>query len=65
MFLFGSGFRAPVVGESPDLAPGSLVQGDPRFSLDFRRVYATVLDQWLETSSGKVLGRKFEPVAIL
>jgi hypothetical protein len=39
--------------------------GDPKFAIDFRRVYAAVLDQWLGCASGKVLGGRYESVPIL
>jgi uncharacterized protein (DUF1501 family) len=41
------------------------VQGDVKFSVDFRTVYAAVLENWLKTNSQVVLGRKFEPLAII
>jgi hypothetical protein len=39
-----------------------LVDGDLKYSTDFRQVYATWLDRWLEISSPAVLGATFEPV---
>jgi hypothetical protein len=30
--------------------------------LDFRPVYAAILDHWLKTGSAAVLGRHFEPL---
>ena len=38
---------------------------DLAFSTDFRRVYATALDRWLECPSAAVLGAKFEPLAFV
>lgn len=47
----------------PDLrAP---VDGDPRYSIDFRRVYATLLGRWLGCPCDSVLGGRFEPLAVL
>jgi uncharacterized protein (DUF1501 family) len=60
MFLMGSRLRAPLLGRHPDLAPGRLVNGDLAFGVDFRSVYAGVLEQWLKVPSGKILGRRFE-----
>src|SRR5262249_32137250 len=36
---------------------------DLKFTTDFRRVYATMLDQWLNADSTVVLKNKFEPLA--
>ena len=44
---------------------GELVDGDLKWSIDFRRVYATLLDQWLNLPSEAVLGQRFEPLSIL
>jgi hypothetical protein len=39
-----------------------LFEGDIKYNVDFRRVYAGVLEGWLKTPSAPVLGRKFDPV---
>ncbi len=62
IFLFGRSFRASILGRMPSLAPAALLNGDPRFTIDFRSVYAAVLDKWLRTSSETILGRRFEPL---
>lgn len=36
-----------------------------KFTVDFRAVYATVLDRWLGVDSQSVLGDKFENVGFL
>jgi len=64
MFLAGERFRSPLLGTHPSLAPGDLANGDLRFNVDFRRVYAAVLERWLKTPSEPVLGRKYEPLGI-
>ncbi len=45
VFLAGPGVKAGVHGKVPSLT--DLVDGDPRITTDFRRVYASVLDDWL------------------
>jgi uncharacterized protein (DUF1501 family) len=65
MFVIGKKVKAGLLGKQPSLAPGDLMQGDVKFTTDFRSVYASVLDGWLKTSSQKILGRKFEPIAIV
>ena len=59
MFLAGGKFKAGLLGSHPSLASADLVNGDLRFSTDFRSVYAGVLERWLRTKSAPVLGRQF------
>jgi uncharacterized protein (DUF1501 family) len=47
-------------GTPPSLT--DLDDGDPKFTTDFRQVYATLLDRWLEIPSHPVLGADFAPV---
>lgn len=63
MFLFGEKIKGGVHGNPPDLA--HLVDGDLRHQIDFRQVYAAVLENWLDTKSETVLGRKFEKTAVI
>ena len=65
MFVIGSKVKSGLLGEYPSLAPGDLFQGDLKFKVDFRSVYASVLEQWLKTKSEIVLGRKFQPLPIV
>jgi uncharacterized protein (DUF1501 family) len=63
VFLTGGGVKAGVHGPYPDLQ--DLQDGDPKHAIDFRRVYATVLDRWLNCPSEKILGAKLEPLPVL
>jgi uncharacterized protein (DUF1501 family) len=63
VFLLGGSVKAGVHGPYPDLK--NLVDGDPKHAIDFRRVYATVLESWLGCPSAKVLGEKFEALPLL
>jgi uncharacterized protein (DUF1501 family) len=65
LFVIGNKVKAGLIGKQPSLAPGDLLQGDVKYTVDFRSIYASVLDGWMKTSSQKVLGRKFEPLAIV
>jgi uncharacterized protein (DUF1501 family) len=65
MFVIGNKVKAGLLGEYPGLAPADLFQGDLQFKVDFRRVYASVLEQWLKTKSEPVLGRKFQPLPVV
>jgi uncharacterized protein (DUF1501 family) len=50
-------------GKHPSLA--DLTDGDLKYHTDFRRVYATLLDRWLNVDSKMVLGDKFEALNFL
>lgn len=63
MFLIGPGVTAGVHGQHPSLSKDNLVLGrDLPFLVDFRSVYATVLERWLGTQSQAILGEKFAPL---
>jgi len=57
MFMIGSHLNEGIVGKHPSLT--DLDQGDLKYNLDFRSVYATVLQNWLETPSKPILGDQF------
>ena len=59
LFLIGSSVKAGFAGRHPSLAPEDLFRGDLKFTVDFRSVYATVLERWLQTNSQPILGRAF------
>jgi uncharacterized protein (DUF1501 family) len=63
MFLFGGNIRAGIHGSLPDLA--DLDRGDLRYETDFRSVYATLLDDWLQTPHAPILGRNFQRLPLL
>jgi uncharacterized protein (DUF1501 family) len=65
MFLVGPGVKPGLHGRHPSLADADLDRGDLRHGIDFRSVYATVLDKWLGTSSAAVLGTKYPLVDCL
>ena len=64
LFLLGKGIqkRAGVMGNHPSLT--DLDNGDLKFNVDFRNVYATLLEQWLGTASKPVLGQQFKTMPI-
>jgi uncharacterized protein (DUF1501 family) len=60
LFVSGPSVKGGVVGKHPSLA--DLDAGDLKFHTDFRRIYATQLDNWLGCDSKAVLGEKWEHV---
>jgi uncharacterized protein (DUF1501 family) len=65
MFLAGGKIKPGFHGAFPGLAPEKLNRGDVAFTTDFRRVYGTIVRQWLGADDVKILGRKFETIDIL
>jgi uncharacterized protein (DUF1501 family) len=63
VFLAGNPVRGGLVGGPPDLA--NLDGGDLKMQIDFRQVYATILDDWLQVDSKAVLGGPFDRPNIL
>jgi uncharacterized protein (DUF1501 family) len=62
MFLVGGKVKPGLVGEHPSLT--KLEMGNLKHEIDFRQVYAAVLDQWLGVSSKEVLGQDFKAVEV-
>jgi uncharacterized protein (DUF1501 family) len=62
VMLAGPGVHPGVHGSVPSLT--DLVDGDPKVSTDFRRVYAALLEDWLGLPSQGALGSRFEPIAL-
>jgi uncharacterized protein (DUF1501 family) len=60
VFLLGPGVRGGLVGTTPSLLDLDPKDGDLRRSLDFRSVYATVLEEWLDLPAGDALGGTFD-----
>ncbi len=63
MFVVGSAVAPGVHGTHPSLT--DLDQGDLKFQIDFRSVYATILEQWMGVRSDPVLGGHFAPIDVL
>lgn len=65
LFLFGGKLKAGLHGKFPSLAPADLHNGDPRFTVDFRSIYAGVLAHWLQTKPEPVVGQGIQPLQIV
>lgn len=58
LFVFGGKLnKAGIFNDAPDLQ--NLENGDLKYQIDFREVYATVLDKWLNVSNSSVLNKSF------
>ncbi|HEX8523832.1 MAG TPA: DUF1501 domain-containing protein [Tepidisphaeraceae bacterium] len=63
MFVMGPKLKTGVVGNHPSLT--DLDAGDLKYNVDFRSVYATVIQNWLQTASKPILGQQFPLLPIL
>lgn len=64
MLFFGGSLRQQgLLNPMPDLQ--DLSEGDLKYNIDFRQVYATLLDNWLQTDSAAVLGSRFETLSFV
>ncbi|WP_027137953.1 DUF1501 domain-containing protein [Gaetbulibacter saemankumensis] len=59
VFVIGNKLKNPgLFNKMPNLSDLD-DNGDLRFEIDFRTIYATVLDKWLEVNDAKVLNKSF------
>lgn len=63
MFIIGKQVKGGLYGKLPNLT--DLEDGDVKFDIDFRQVYATALDDWLGGDSGVVLGKQFNRLDVI
>lgn len=63
LILAGGAVKPGIHGAHPSLT--QLDKGDLMYGVDFRSVYATVLESWLKAPSEKVLGKKFKVLPVL
>jgi uncharacterized protein (DUF1501 family) len=63
MFAIGNPVKAGIYGDAPSLS--DLDDGDLRYTVDFRQVYATVLENWFAVPSQAILGGTYERLAFL
>lgn len=64
MFFISGGLKEKgILNAMPDLS--NLSDGDLKHTVDFKNVYATVLNKWLGVDDKKVLGKKYEQLGFL
>ena len=64
-FVIGDSVEGGHYGEYPSLKSEDLLEGDLRFSLDFRSIYAELLEDWLEVDAQPVVKGTYEKVGFL
>lgn len=64
VFLMGGNLKKPgFYNAAPNLS--TLDAGDLVYEVDFRRIYASILEDWLEAESPAILGKPFEKLPIV
>jgi uncharacterized protein (DUF1501 family) len=63
MFLVGNAVKGGFHGDPPNLT--NLDNGNLIFTTDFRSVYATVLERWLQAPADDVLGGRFDQLSLI
>lgn len=64
MFFIGGSLKKPgIFNQMPSLT--DLDDGDLKHSIDFKNIYATILDNWLDVKSSAILGRNYDRLGII
>ena len=64
LFLAGGAIHAGLHGKMPSLAKKDLKDGDVQFNVDFRSVYATILEKHLGVKSEPILKKSFPQIPV-
>jgi uncharacterized protein (DUF1501 family) len=62
VFLAGPGIKGGLIGSQPSLT--DRVEGEPKMTTDFRRIYATVLTDWMKLNAKDSCGGEFEKLTL-
>ena len=66
MFVMGNPVRGGLYGQYPSLEVTALDSaGNLKENVDFRSVYATILDKWLGADSRSILGASYDNLGFL
>ncbi|VAX41384.1 Protein of unknown function (DUF1501) [hydrothermal vent metagenome] len=63
MFLVGPMVKPGLIGDHPSLT--DLDNGDLKYNIDFRSVYASILEDWLSADSKVILERNYRKLPVL
>jgi uncharacterized protein (DUF1501 family) len=64
LFVIGNAVHGGLYGEHPSLTDLDSAH-NMKMNVDFRSVYATILDKWLDADSQSILGGQFEDIGFL
>jgi uncharacterized protein (DUF1501 family) len=66
LFVVGNPVHGGIYGQQPSMAVTDLDDaGNMKFNVDFRSVYATVIDKWLAGDSKTIMGNTFDDLGFL
>lgn len=63
-FVLGGRVRGGLLGETPDLSVLD-ASGNLPYRVDFRQVYATLLERWWQVPAAPILGGRFSPLEVV
>jgi uncharacterized protein (DUF1501 family) len=63
VFVVGSAVTGGVYGEHASLT--ALDEGDLKYAIDYRQIYATIIDRWFGLDAHEVLGKNFEELGFI
>lgn len=63
VFVFGAAIKCSVIGRPPRMDEGTTP--DPVATIDFREIYATLIDRWLRGDSARLLGKRYAGLGFL
>ncbi|MFD0692707.1 DUF1501 domain-containing protein [Paenibacillus sp. GCM10027628] len=63
MFVLGGKVKGGLYGAYPSLT--TLDNGDLKYEVDFRSVYGTIIDKWLQGDANGVLGKSYEKLTFI
>jgi uncharacterized protein (DUF1501 family) len=63
LFLIGGGVKGGIYGDNPVI--GQEAFGNVKYTIDFRNVYATILERWLNRPSIPILSGSFPTLPVL
>lgn len=64
-FVIGDSVKGGLYGEYPKLGLADQLEGDVHFNTDFRKIYATLLEDVLDVESEPVLKQKFDKLDLV
>jgi uncharacterized protein (DUF1501 family) len=64
-FIVGDAVKGGLYGEYPSLDQDKLLEGDLHFNNDFRGLYSTLLEKWMDLDAKPVVNGSFEQMAFL
>ena len=64
-FILGDPIKGGMYGEYPSLRTDDLLLGNLAYTVDFRSVYASVLEEWMQIDSHAVIGGSFETLGVV